>query len=241
MAKQTNTPPKQRWYKLIAQAYKITARYDKALLPLLLITFVVVAGAGVAIGLAMGTTATIVYGSISGVLFGVLAAMFLLTRRFERTMHAQLENQMGGSLAVAQTIRMGWTFADEPVAIDPRTQAVVFQGVGKGGIVLLAEGTGSRKLVETTKSRFTKLAPGVPITPIYVGKREGEVPHKKVVRAIRSVTRQTYGFGLRKGLSGAEQLAVRNRLKALGGPRVPVPKGIDPLKARADRKGLKGR
>jgi len=241
MAKKTDTPPKQRWYKLLAQAYSITARHDKALLPILLFTFIVIAGAGVVIGLAMGTTVSIVYGSILGVVAGAVAAMFVLTRRFERTMFAQMESQMGGSIAVAQTIRMGWAFADEPVAIDPRTQSVVFQGVGKGGIVLLGEGPSARKLVDQTKSRFSKLTPNVPITPLFVGPGEGQVSHKKLTRAIRGVRRQTYGGMWTKGLSSAEQLAVRNRLKALGGPRVPVPKGIDPLKARADRKGMKGR
>ncbi|MGO2739556.1 MAG: DUF4191 domain-containing protein, partial [Cellulosimicrobium funkei] len=34
---------------------------------------------------------------------------------------------------------------------------------------------------------------------------------------------------------------VSKRLRALGVSRLPIPKGIDPTRARPDRKGLKGR
>lgn len=240
MAKQPEKKP--NFLQLLKQAYQITAKHDKALIPVLLISFLIPVAIGVGIGISMNRTVAIVYGSVFGVLFGVLAAMFMLTRRFEKTMFAQMAGQMGGSLAIAQTIRQGWTFADTPVAVDPRTQAVVFQGVGRGGIVLLAEGGGSaRKVVDQTRARFTKLVPGVPVTPIYVGEAEGQVPMKRLTKEIRGVKKRNYGRGWGKGLSKSEMEAVRNRLKALGAPKMPVPKGIDPLKARADRKGLKGR
>lgn len=237
------TPEKKpNFLQLLKQAYQITAKHDKALIPVLLVAFLIPVAIGVGVGLAIGSVVSIVYGSVFGVLFGVLLAMFMLTRRFEKTMFGQMEGQMGGSLAVAQSIRQGWTFSEQPVAVDPRTQAVVFQGVGRGGIVLLAEGGGSaRKVVDQTRSRFTKLVPGVPITPIYVGNAEGQVPLKRLTKEIRAVRKANYGRGVGKGLSKGEMEAVRNRLKALGAPKMPVPKGIDPLKARADRKGLKGR
>ena len=41
--------------------------------------------------------------------------------------------------------------------------------------------------------------------------------------------------------SSAEVTEVARRLRALGGVRMPVPKGVDPLKARPDRKGMRGR
>jgi hypothetical protein len=46
---------------------------------------------------------------------------------------------------------------------------------------------------------------------------------------------------LRATLTKTETAEVTKRLKALGGMRMPVPKGIDPMRARPDRKGLKGR
>ena len=35
--------------------------------------------------------------------------------------------------------------------------------------------------------------------------------------------------------------AVANRLRAIGGAKLPVPKGVDPMRARPDRKALKGK
>jgi hypothetical protein len=42
-------------------------------------------------------------------------------------------------------------------------------------------------------------------------------------------------------LSRGERSAVSARLRAIGGAKLPVPKGVDPMRARPDRKALKGR
>ena len=42
-------------------------------------------------------------------------------------------------------------------------------------------------------------------------------------------------------LTKDEASAVNKRLKALGGIRPPVPKGVDPTRARIDRKAMRGR
>lgn len=233
---------KQNFFKLLTQAFKITARHDKALVPILIGTFALVAGGAAVFGLSRGSTAAIVYASIFGVLFGLLAAMFILTRRFEKVMFSQMEDQLGGSLAAAQSIRMGWTFEESPLAVDPNSGSVIFYGVGRGGIVLLVEGgNAARKHLARVTQRLSKLAPGVKITPLFVGKDQGQVPLKRLTKAIRAVKRNQYGRGLSQGLSKTEMAAVRQRLKASAAPKLPVPKGIDPLRARPDRKGMRGR
>lgn len=241
MAKQAPAP-KQRWYKTLIQAYKVTAKADKAL-PWLI---ALVAGVPIALGIASifvlsGYFAKI-FGPVLGVMTGMILGLLVLTRRFETQMFKQMDGQLGGSLAVAQSIRRGWQFADEPIAVEARSRAVVFQGVGQGGVVLLAEGGRSaKKTVDQTTSRLGKLVPGVPVTAIYVGHGEGEVPLKSLTKAIRATKRQEFGRGITRGLSGADQDAVRARLRALGGPQMPIPKGVDPARARADRKALRGR
>ena len=153
-----------------------------------------------------------------------------------------MDGTLGGSLAVAQSVRKGWQFADEPVAVDPKSKAVVFQGVGEGGIVLLAEGgRAAKRTVDSTTTRLHKLAPGVPVSAIYVGHGEGEVALKGLSKAIKGIRAKKFGRGLRKGMSAADQQAVTARLRALGGPQIPIPKGIDPNRARADHKGMRGR
>ncbi|SEI90865.1 DUF4191 domain-containing protein [Demequina mangrovi] len=226
-------PKKQRWYHLIIQAYKMTAPQDKQLLPGILAILIGTIAIFVVVGLLIGGVAAIIYTSIFGVLTAALLAMWFLTRRFERTAYARMEGQTGGSLAVAQSIRTGWSFQDNPVNMDARGAAVVFQGVGKGGIVLLAEGgSAARKPATQAKKRIEKLVPGVPVSIIYVGRGEGEVPLPDLNKAIRKT---------KKALGRNDRPKVEARLKAIGGAKPPMPKGIDPVRARPDRKGMRGR
>ena len=232
MAKNDPAPKKTRWYKLIGQAYKQTAPHDRLLLPIIVASVVGPIAIGVAVGLALGGI-WMIYSIMFGVATGVLLALFMLTRRFEKTAFKQMEGVVGGSLAIAQSIRNGWEFEENPQAVDTKGRGVVFRGVGKGGIILLAEGGGpAHRLVDDSTKRLNKIVPGVPIRAIYVGKGPNEVPMAKLVREIK------------KGktvLSRGERSAVSARLRAIGGAKLPVPKGVDPMRARPDRKALKGR
>jgi hypothetical protein len=231
MAK-NETEKKPPWYKLIAQAYKVTAAHDKKLLPIILAVVVGVIGLSVVIGLLIGNTAALVYSIVFGVLFASLAGLFTLTKRFESSAFARMEGAMGGSISVAQTIRRGWAFDDDPVSIDPRGKSVVFQGIGKAGVILMAEGgTAAKKQVDATHRRISKLVPGVPIHVIYVGTNEGQVPLRGLTKAIKK---------FKKVLSKREREAVQARLRAIGGQKLPVPKGVDPMRARPNRKAMRG-
>ncbi|WP_062385744.1 DUF4191 family protein [Demequina iriomotensis] len=226
-------PKKQRWYHLVAQAYRTTAPSDKYLLPGIIGIVVGVIALAVVIGLLSGSTVVLVYLIIFGVLTGALGAMYFLTRRFERTAYMRMEGQTGASLAIAQSIRTGWKFEDNPVNMDARGNAIVFQGVGRGGIVLLAEGgSAARKPATQAQKRLEKLVPGVPVSIIYVGRGEGEVALPHLTKAIRRT---------KKALGRNDRPKVEARLKAIGGAKPPMPKGIDPVRARPDRKGMRGR
>ncbi len=229
-----NEPEKKpRWYKLIAQAFKVTAKHDKKLVPLMLGAVILVLGAAIGIGLLLDSTAGLVYAIIFGVMMAALAALFTLTRRFEASAFQRMEGVIGGSLSVAQSIRRGWTFDEDPVSVDPRGKSVVFQGVGKAGVLFLAEGGNhAKKQVDAVSRRVSKLVPGVPINVIYIGTGEGQVPLRRLTKTIRKH---------KKVLSKAERQAVQARLHAIGGQKLPVPKGIDPMRARPNRKAMKGR
>ena len=242
MAKKSSPAPKQRWYKTLWQAYSVTAKTDKKL-PWILGSIVVVPLAvGIVAGVMTDGLAATIYSPLIALLLGAVVALYVLTRRFEKQMFQQMEGVLGGSLAVAQSITRGWQFAEEPIAVDQKTRSVVFQGVGNGGVVLLAEGgNAARRPVTQTVARLAKLVPGVPVTPIYVGHGEGEVPLKRLTKEIKATKTKRFGRGLRKGLSSADAQTVRARLRAMGGPQLAVPKGMDPTKARADRKAMRGR
>ena len=233
MAKEPQKKP--RWYTLVAQAYRATAPYDKWLLPLLIAVPMVLIGAGVLIGLLAGSTAMLVYAIIFAVLAAALADMYLLTRRFEKNAYQRMEaqGQVGASLSIAQSLRSGWQFSDDPVSVDPRGRSIVFQGVGKGGVLLLAEGgSAAKKQVTSASRRISKLVPGVPVNAIYVGTGPEEVRLKDLTKAIRKH---------KKALNKPQRAEVSARLRAIGGQQLPVPKGVDPMRARPDRKAMRGR
>ncbi len=67
---------------------------------------------------------------------------------------------------------------------------------------------------------------------INAGDGEGQVP---LIKLSRALTRK------RPALSKTQVSEVAKRLKALGGVKMPIPKGIDPTRTRPDRKAMRGR
>ncbi|ROS73049.1 DUF4191 domain-containing protein [Cellulomonas sp. PhB143] len=222
---------KQRWYHQVWSAYQMTREYDPAVTWVMLGWFVGIVAVAFVIGLLWGHP---VYMLILGVPFGALAAMFNLTRRAERAAYGRIEGQPGASRSALGTIRRGWTFDEEPVAFDPRTKDAVFRGIGRHGIVLVTEGPSHRvkKLVDAEKRRINRVLPNVPVTVIECGEGEGQVPLSKIARTVQK---------LKPSLTKPEVAEILKRLKALGTTRLPIPKGVDPMRARPDRKGMRGR
>ncbi|UJP39249.1 DUF4191 domain-containing protein [Cellulomonas palmilytica] len=221
---------KVRWYHQLWQAYQMTRETDPAVTWVIVGAFVVVLGIGVIVGLLLDS---VVYFILLSLPFALLAAMFLLARRAEAAAYSRIEGQPGAALAALRTLRRGWTFVEEPVAIDPRSQDMVFRGVGRPGVVLVGEGTGNvARLLEAERKRTSRVLPSVPVTVIVSGRGEGQVPLRKLPVAVRK---------LKPKLTKPEVAEVTKRLQALGGARLPVPKGIDPLRMRPDRKGMRGR
>ena len=176
-----------------------------------------------------------VYVLLLSIPFALLAAMFVLARRAETAAYTQIEGQPGAAFAALGTIRRGWTFTQEPVAVDPRTQDLVFRGVGPPGRRPRRRGPRAPHRASCwsrSASAPPASSPVRPITLIQVGDGEGQVALRKLPRAVQK---------LRPKLSKQEVAEVSKRLTALGGVRLPVPKGVDPMRARPDRKGMRGR
>jgi len=238
MARQSAASPatpakvkKPHWYHQVWQTYQMTRTADPAVTWLVLATFGGVLAVGAVVGLL---THALVYVMVLATPFSLIGAMFVLARRAETAAYAQIHGKPGSSRAALGTIRRGWTFPEEPVAVDPRTQDMVFRGVGRAGVVLIGEGPPARvvKLLEAERKRTARVVSSVPITLIQSGDDEGQVSLRKLPRKVQR---------LRPTLTKQEVAEVIKRLNALGGVRLPVPKGIDPTRARPDRKGMRGR
>ena len=222
---------KRRWYHNIADAYRMTRQVNPNITWLLAGVFVVVMGVALVVGFTWGHPW---YMGFFGLLLGSMAMMILLAQQTRKAGYSQIDGQPGAAGAALGQIRRGWNIEEQPVAMNPRTQDLVFRMVGRPGIVLVSEGPSHRvkRLLEDERRKVTRVAPNVPVHLVEYGNDEGQVPLAKLVRHVQR---------LKGTLTPAEVAAVAKRLQALGAARMPIPKGVDPMKARPDRKGMKGR
>jgi hypothetical protein len=215
----------------IRQVFKMTRRADPSVVWWMLLVF----GGVMAVGLTIGLlTDNPIYASVLALPMALLGAMFVLARRAERAAYRQIEGQSGAAGATLRVLKRGWTVEEQPVAIDPRTQDTVFRAVGRAGVVLVGDGPPHRigKLLNTEERKLKRVLPGVPIHQVQAGDGDGQVPLRKVGRTVMKI---------KPTLTKQEVAVVNKRIKSLGGMRPPIPQGIDPMRARPDRKSLRGR
>jgi hypothetical protein len=228
---------KQGRLSQIRDVYRISRQADPLIGWYMLLAFLVTFG--VLLGVGFIVKLPWIFGAF-GVLFGILAATIVMSRRAERAAYGQIEGQAGAAGAALTSIRRGWYTDREPVAADVAragdisSAAMVYRALGRPGVVLVGEGPTSRvqKLLAAEKKRVERVAPGVPVTTLRVGNGENEIPLPKLASKVQRLKPQ---------ITKDEMALVNKRLKALGGLRAPLPPGVDPMRARMDRKALRGK
>lgn len=216
----------------IWQVLRMTQRYDPSVTWMLIAGFLGPLAGGLILGflLAPGQPVFFVLYIIVGVFAGILVAIIILGRRAERAAYSQIEGQPGAVGAVLKTgLRRSWTGSEMPVNVSPKTKDAVYRAIGRGGIVLFGEGPRSRtqRMLEDERRKVARIVPNVPISFIYVGPDEDSTPLYKITGELRK---------LKPALRKQEIYTVGNRLASLSkGGTMPIPKGIDPMKARAQR------
>lgn len=221
--------------KQMFEVFKYTQEVDRSTLPLMILAVVGAIAVGVLLTVLIFDSPW--YGIFMGLAVGVLIAMIILARKAERAAFDRIKGQTGAALAAMQSIRRGWNVEDEPVQIDPRSQKMLFRASGRAGIAVVAEdSTGiSMKLLEKERRSIRRVLQhdNVPVHQIVVGDGEGEVPLHKL---------PTYMQRMKKQLTKQESAQVTKRLNALHRSlRQQVPKGVDPMRARPNRKAMRGR
>ncbi|MCU1507970.1 MAG: hypothetical protein QOI02_1398 [Actinomycetota bacterium] len=212
--------------------FKMTRRYDSRIVLYLLLSLLgpIVVGVIVAFIIARNDILPFVLYIIIGVLVGVLLTLTVLGRRAEKAAYSQIAGQPGAVGAVLKnSLRRGWQASEMPVNVSPKTQDAVYRAVGRGGVVLIGEGPKSRtqRMLEDERRTVTRILPNVPVNFLYVGPDPDAVPLHRLAARLRRI---------KPVLRKQEILAVSNRLNSLGKGGLPIPKGIDPMKARAQRR-----
>lgn len=165
---------------------------------------------------------------ITGLLVGLLLAMIVLGRRAEAVAYKQLEGQPGAVGAVINgALRRSWRGSEVPIAMN-RNRDAVYRVIGRGGAVLLVEGSPQRakQLVAREETQLRRTLSGVPVSTLYVGTGENQVPLHKLSRTL---------VKLKPVLNRREVAAVFNRVSSMKADPIGIPKGIDPYRVRAGR------
>ena len=210
--------------KQMGEVFNMTRRHDPMVPWLMLLAFLGIVAVSLVVGLLLENWITAL---IIGIPLGLLAATFILSRRAERAAFAQIENQPGASGAALSTLKRGWITEEQPVAVNPRTQDAVFRAIGRPGVVLVSEGPTHRvkPLLDAERKKLARILPNVTIHVIESGRGDGQTPISQVAKKMNK---------LDKELTKIEVSAVSKRISSLGN-RLPIPKGIDPYKARPQR------
>jgi hypothetical protein len=204
-------------FKQMRQAFTLTRKSDARLVPYMIIAFVVATAVLYLLGVLL--TSGIWLPILLAVPFGLLAAMFLFSRRAQTSAYRQAEGQAGAAAYVLGQLRGDWRKTDA-VAGTPQLDAV-HRLLGRPGVVLIGEGAPHRvkPLLAQEKKRVARLAGDAPIYDVVVGRGEGEVPLAKL---------NTHLTKLPRNLSKEQVVALDRRLAALGAQRAPLPQGPMP-------------
>jgi hypothetical protein len=235
MAK-TPEQPKMKRRQQFVETFKMTRRGDPRVVWWLLGAFVLGAAVGFLLFRLLPGDGTIALISsiVGAVLFGLLAMLFVFSRRAQNAAYAQLEGRAGAAASALTTLRRGWK--TDPAVGVTKQQDVVHRVVGPPGIVLVGEGNAQRvkALLATERRRHERVAAEAPIHEFIVGNDEGQVPLPKLVRTISKLKRQ---------VTPADMTDLLSRLKAIDAARpvVPLPKGPVPTSMKGMRGQMRGR
>lgn len=209
-------------FSSMRQAFTLTRKTDKKLIPYLVMAFVV--PAAVVYLLAVLITDHLFLFIPLAVIAGLLAALLLFSRRAQAAAYSQADGQPGAALYVLRNLRGSDWKTTEAVAASSQLDAV-HRLTGRPGVVLVGEGSAQRVrgLLAQEKRRLSRLIGDTPIYDVLVGAQDGQIPLGKL---------NSHLIRLPNNLN-KEQVAVLNRrLAALPAARIPVPQGPMPAGAK---------
>lgn len=211
------------------EVYQATKTHDPTLPWLLLALFLAPIAVSVLVAwLIPGGWLNWVLWPLTGILLGVLLVMIVLGRRAERVAYRQIAGQPGAVGAVVQgALRRSWRGSEVPVALN-RSQDAVYRVVGRGGVVIISEGSLQRtkRMAQDEERKVRRALRNVDIVHLYVGPDEGGVPIENLSKTLTK---------LKPKLKRAEIEIVYNRLVSLQAAPVGIPKGMDPNRVRPSR------
>ena len=218
-AKEVKAPktPKSKpeWMRTLGNAYSIASKAQPLIGLWLGLIFVIVLAVGVVIGIQLGHPIYVTFLSIP---LATLTSLFIFSRFAERAAYASIDGQLGAGASVLMSIRKGWHTV--PGVAANRNQDVVHRSISRAGVVISGEGGHAvRALMTDERRKMERFMTGVPVYEVLIGDGEGRVSIRKLQKHVTK---------LPKKLSKAQYREAAARMRSLGGPNVPLPKGPMP-------------
>jgi hypothetical protein len=206
--------------KQIFQAFNMQRKEDKALIPIMLGAFLVIAGGLFAVGFIWGLQWFLLP---VGIAFGLLAAVILFGRRVQKNVYGKAEGQPGAAAWALENMRGRWRVT--PTVAATGQFDAVHRVLGRPGVVLVAEGAPHRvkSLLAQEKKRVSRVVGDTPIYDFIVGNEEKQVPLRRLQQTIMK---------LPNNLKPAQIDALETRLQALAARGAQLPKGPMPQGAK---------
>ena len=205
---------------ILKDAFKLVKKHRPIAFLWASIAAVIVIAGGITFGSSIGHP---VYLTIISLPLGILAAFFIFTRQANAAAFASIEGQLGAAGSVIMAIRSGFTTT--PAVAANKAQDMVHRSIGRCGVVLVGEGGHAvRAMLQDERRKVERFIAGVPVTEIWAGNGEGQVPIRKLQKKLKK---------LPKKLSKGQLREVRSREKAIGGMAMPLPKGPVPFNRNA--------
>lgn len=190
------------------------------------------------LGLAAALGQPVWLWTLLALMVAATADMAILSLLARRASYSQIAGKPGAAKLVLDQAGKGWFIEENPAAINPTTQDVVWRMVGRPGIVLVVEGPTGRtqKMVAEETKKIRRILSTVPLHVLHVGTEDGQVSLIDLSKTLRRLpTKPTR-------LTDSEITQVSRRLSSLSAKGLlPIPKGVDPMRARPDRRAMRGR
>lgn len=220
-AKKAAKKNKKRWWQTYVDAYKLVTEMFPWAKFLLWGVFALLLTLGIVLGIVTGHYVSWI---LTGIVTAVVVPMVIMTPMVSKAAYKKVDGIPGAAGGVLSQLGRGWVTSEEPVQYTKDMKNFVFRAVGKPGVVLVAEGSGDlSSLVRAAAKHVNRTVASAPVTTIYVGYGERQVP---LPQLRRTITR------LPKKMTAQEIADTAQRLEAIGTNALPIPKGIDPARMR---------
>mgnify|MGYP002713508821 CR=1 FL=1 len=160
----------------LKQAFNIQRKRDKALVPIMVACIL---GGGLLFFLLGMWWGWKWFWLVMGLILGAVLAMFIFSRRLEKSMYEEVGDTPGAAGWTLENMRntMGIVWLTKTGVQANTHMDTVHRVVGNPGVVLVGEGDPKRlkPLMQKERKRVERLLAGVPVFEVYAGEGEGQV------------------------------------------------------------------